>query len=206
MKLPKNKKAMTLVDVIVSIGIFTLGVAGFSMLFVKSWKVNSFIVEEGNSIKIASQALNGVIKEIRKTRQADNGEYMIKSAEDFDLVVYTNDDSDPQTERVHYYLENEKLKKGVSDPTGSPAVYPANDETVSVIADYVTNTPEQPIFYYYNKNYPGDTINNPLSTPANIGDIKLIKVLLWINIKPETAPDNVRMESFVNIRNLNEYE
>lgn len=175
------------------------------MLFAKSWSINSFVIEEGNSIMIVSQSISKMVSELRKTRQADNGSYMIKSANDFDLVVYMNDDGDVQTERVHYYLENQQLKKGVSDPSGSPPVYPANDQRIEILANYVVNTSSEPIFYYYNENYPGDTTNNPLYTPASIGDIKLIKIFLWVNIKPLTAPDNVKFESFVNLRNLNEY-
>jgi len=201
----RNKKGLTLIDVLISIGIFSLGVGGFSILFARIWRINSFVIEEGESVRIASMAINKVVSELRKTRQADNGAYMIKSADDFDLVVYMNDDDDSDTERVHYFLENEQLKKGVTKPTGMPPTYPSGDQSVSVMANYVTNTPADPIFYYYNENYPGDVINNPLSTPASIGDIKLMKIFLWINIKPEIAPDNVKFESFVNLRNLNEY-
>lgn len=193
-------------DVIVSIGIFSLGIAGFMALFVDTWKTNSFVLEEGQSVGMASRAVGNTVKELRKTRQADNGNYMIKTADDFDLVVYMNNDADEETERVHYFLEDEKLKKGVTNPDGStPVTYPVGDETVTVISDYVMNTPAQPVFYYYNENYPGDVVNNPLGTPAGVGEIKLIKIVVWINIKPLTAPDNVRMESFVNLRNLNEY-
>lgn len=200
-----KKKGMSIIDVIISIGIFSIGILGFTLLFSKSWTTNSFVLEEGNSITSATRTLNSVIKEIRKTRQADNGNYMISSADDFSLTVYMNDDLDLETERVHYFLEGESLKKGVTNPIGNPAVYQVNDENVYVLANYVTNTPAQPIFSYYNENYPGDVVNNPLATPANVGEIKLIKVSIWINIRPNTAPDNVEFESFVNLRNLNEY-
>jgi len=201
----KNKNGMTIVDVIISIGIFFIGVAGFSMLFVRSWKVNSFVIEEGESIRVASRAVSRVVSELRKTRQADDGSYMIKSADNFDLVVYFNNDDDLATERIHYFFEDEKLKKGISEPTGLPAVYPVGDQEVEIIVDHVSNTPSDPIFYYYNENYPGDNVNNPLTTPASTGNIKLIKIFLWVNIKPQTAPENVKFESFVNLRNLNEY-
>lgn len=202
----KKKRGMSIVDVIVSIGIFSLGIAGFTALFADTWKTNSFVLEEGQSVGMASRAVGNTVKELRKTRQADNGSYMIKTADDFSLVVYMNDDSDEETERVHYFLEDEKLKKGVTNPSGSsPVTYPAADEIVTIVSNYVMNTPAQPVFYYYNENYPGDIVNNPLGTPASVGDIKLIKIVVWINIKPLTAPDNVRMESFVNLRNLNEY-
>lgn len=204
-----GKKGMTLVDVMVAISIFTIGIGGFTMLFARSWKVNSFIIEEGNTVRIASRGVQTVVKDLRKIRQADNGDYAIKSGDDFNLTVYLDDDRDGVTERVHYFLDTDtnQLKKGVTDPVaGTPPTYPAGDQTVTVVADYVMNTPTQPIFYYYNKDYPGDIVNNPLnlSPTLPVAQVKLIRVLLWVNIKPLTAPDNVNFESFVDLRNLNE--
>lgn len=204
-KCKKTKKGMTLVDVIIAIGIFTVGVAGFTILFSRAWTANSFIIEEGQATLMASRAVDRVIREVREARQADNGDFMISSGDDFNLTVYIDDDEDGVTERVHYFLESEQVKKGVTDPSGTPISYPPGDESVVVISNYVMNSPSEPIFYYYNENYPGDIINNPLSTPVDVGDIKLIKVSFLVNIKPDIAPENVWMESFVNLRNLNEF-
>ncbi|KKP97927.1 MAG: hypothetical protein UR99_C0005G0023 [Candidatus Moranbacteria bacterium GW2011_GWD2_36_12] len=68
------------------------------------------------------------------------------------------------------------------------------------------NESSQPIFRFYNQDYPGDIVNNPLSTSPSLAvdQVRLIRVHLWINIKPLTAPDNVNFETFVNLRNLNE--
>lgn len=202
-----NKKGLTLIDTIISISIFSIGIAGFTMLFAHAWKTNSFIIEEGEASRGGSMALNKVITDLRKIRQAENGDYPIKSGDNFNLVVYLDDDNDDVAEKVHYFLEDGQLKKGVTEPNaGTPPTYPNGDQTVSVIANYVTNTSEQPLFYYYNEDYPGDTVNNPLniSPTLPIGDIRLVRIHLWINIKPLTAPDNVNFESFVDLRNLNE--
>jgi len=200
---------MTLVDTMVAIAIFTIGIAGFTVLFARSWQTNSFIIEEGETTRIASAGVNYIVRDLRKIRQADNGDFPIKSGDDFNLTVYLNDDNLPDTERVHYYLDGTVLKKGVAKPnTASPPVYPPNYTTdvVTTIANYVTNTSGQPIFYYYNKDYPGDTVNNPLNLSPSlpVGQVKLVRINLWVNIKPLTAPDNVNFESFVDLRNLNE--
>jgi prepilin-type N-terminal cleavage/methylation domain-containing protein len=202
-----SKKGMSLVEMLVAIAIFSIGIAGFTALFVNSWRSNSFIVEEGQTNQIATRAVDSIVKNLRKIRQSDNGDYPIKSGDGFNLTVYVDDDDDGTTERVHYYLNGQILEKGVTNPTtASPPVYPTGDQTVTAVANYVTNTSGQPIFYYYNKNYPGDTVNNPLATsPAlAVDQVKLLKIQLWVNIKPNTAPDNVNFESFVDLRNLNE--
>lgn len=197
---------MTLMETMIAIAIFTIGIAGFTALFARSWQANSFIVEEGNDDQMAQQALNGIIVNLRKVHQADNGDYAIKSGDGFSLTVYLDVDNDGTTERVHYYMNGTTLEMGVTNPTaGTPETYPAGDQTVTAAATNVTNTNAQPIFYYYNQNYPGDTVNNPLATTPSLAvdQVRLIKVQLWINIKPNTAPDNVNFESFVDLRNLN---
>lgn len=191
----------------VAIAILILIMGGFTMLASKSWKMKSFILESGQTSSLISKAIDILTDDLRKVRQADNGDYAIKSGDNFSLTVYLDEDKDGKTERVHYYLDGQILKKGITKPSaGMPPTYPSGDQRVQDIANYVMNTTSQPIFYYYNKDYPGDTTNNPLAVaPAlAVDQVKLVRVHLWINIKPLTAPDNINFETFIDLRNLNE--
>lgn len=197
---------MTIVELIVSISIFTIGIAGFTLLFARTWKANSFVLEEGQASSQASNTLDNMVKSLRKVKQSDNGNFGIKSAGDFDLVVYLDDDGDGTTERIHYFLDqnSQKLQKGISKPSGSPLAYPAADQNVATLANYIVNTSSQPTFFYYNEHYPIDMANNPLPMPIILPDVRLIQIHLWVNIRPASAPDNVNLQSFVELRNLNE--
>lgn len=199
-------RGLTIVELIMAISIFTIGIAGFTILFARTWKANSFILEEGQASFKASNALDNMAKSLRKVKQADNGNFGIKSAGDFDLVVYLDDDGDSTTEKIHYFLDqdSQKLKKGISEPSGSPLVYPDTDQTVITLADYIVNTTLQPVFIYYNEDYPINMASNPLTTPVVLPDVRLIQIHLWVNIKPVSAPDNINLQSFVELRNLNE--
>lgn len=199
-------KGITIVELIMAISIFSIGIAGFTILFARTWKANSFILEEGQASFKASSALENMVKSLRKVKQADNGNFGIKSAEDFDLVVYLDDDGDGTTEKIHYFLDqdSQELKKGISEPSGSPLVYPDADQTVITLADYIVNTTLQPVFIYYNEDYPINMASNPLTTPVVLPDVRLIQIHLWVNIKPVSAPDNINLQSFVELRNLNE--
>lgn len=191
-------------ELLVAMFIFSMGMIGVVLLFSSAWKTNSYVLEEGNAIVIASRALNETIKDLRKVRQADDGSYAIKSIGDFDLVVYLDEEGDNRAERVHYFLdENNNFKKGVTKSTGTPYSYPDEDQVITTVAQYVMNTPPDPIFTYYNNLYPIDEENNPLTNPQP-SDVRLIGVHLWVNIKPKTAPDNINLESFAKLRNLNE--
>lgn len=204
------KKGLTLVEMIVSIAIFIIGMAGFTMLASKSWKANGFIMESGKITMIANTAIEKTASDLRKVRLpcagVNNLYYPIQSGDGFDLQVYLDDDNDEIVERVHYFLDGQTLKKGIRKPSAGCVFAPGDDAaSIKTVANYVMNENTQPIFSYYNSNYPGDNVNNPLNTaPLAIDQVKLIKIHLWINIKPLTAPDNVNFETFIGLRNLNE--
>lgn len=207
--LAHNLKAMTLVEMMVAIAVVLITMEGFTYLFLKTWDTNKFILEAGMASTAASRATNKIVIDLRSAQQADNGAYPLKSGDDFDFVFYANVDGDVGVERVHYFLDlaTDQLKVGVTEPTaGSPVSYQAADGSVSVVANYVVNENDAPVFYYYNENYPGDVVNNPLPTPVSVGNIRMVRVHLYVNINPVHAPDNINIESFVDLRNLNTYE
>jgi len=201
----KYSRAFTLIEVIVAISIFGLGMAGFAYLFSRVWETNHFVIEEGETARLVSRATNRIVEEIREARQGDDGSYPIKSGSDFDLVFYSDVDNDKVTERVHYFYEDNQLKEGIAKPSGNPASYPGSDQSVVTVASFIVNTPSEPIFYYYNSQYPGDSAHNPMSTPISVGDIRLVQVRLYANINPNRAPDNINIASFAELRNINEY-
>ncbi len=205
----KRLKGLTLVEMLVAIFILSAGMLGFSLLFSSSWKSNKFILETGVTSIRVNRASTEIINNLRKVRQADNGDYPIESGDDFDIQVYLDIDNDGVTERVHYWLDdvNDRLMRGIREPSAAqPPTYAAGDGTTSIIAEYIVNDATQPLFYYYNENYPGDTVNNPLVTPTSIGNVRLVRVFIRMNIDPIRAPNNINVESFVDLRNLESYD
>lgn len=204
----KKLKGLTLVEMLLVIFIMSAGMLGFSLLFSSSWKSNKFILETGMAAVQVNRASSLIINNLRKVRQADNGDYPMESGDDFDIQAYLDIDNDGVTERVHYWLDtvNDRLMLGVREPSASvPPIYAAGDGTTTVVANYIVNDATQPVFFYYNENYPGDTVNNPIPTPIAIESVRLVRVLLRINIDPIRAPNNVNVESFVDLRNLESY-
>ena len=202
----KKLVGLTLIEMLMAIAIFAIGLAGFSQLFINTWRNNAYAIEMGESALVVSQGINKTVSYIRKVCQGDDGSYPIKSANGNDLVVYADYKKDGIVERLHFYLINGTLFMGIANPTQTlPKTYPLSDEQAIVLATKIVNTSSEPIFYYYNNNYPGDTTNNPLSSPVHISVIRLVQIHLKININPNRAPDNIEMRSFVEMRNLNDY-
>lgn len=202
----KIVRGMSFIEMIVAILIMLLGMSGFTYLFVDSWRSNKFIIEMGNASLLASRSVNNLVADLRKVRQADNGDYPIESGDDFDIKVYIDIDNDGVTERVHYYLQSGSLYRGVREPVGNlPVNYPNGDGTTTLLANSIINSNAQPVFSYYNDEYPSDTTNNPLVTPVNVAEVKMVKVHLMVNIDPLNVPEHINIESFAELRNLNGY-
>ena len=61
-------RGLTLVELIVAMAIFILGIAGFSMMFADSWRSNAFIFETGQSAWATSNAVETMVNDIRRVR------------------------------------------------------------------------------------------------------------------------------------------
>lgn len=195
------KKGMTLVELLVAIAILSLGMAAFTLLAAKAWNYKGYALEQATATSAASRTLTQIIHELRTVRQAEDGSYPIKETSSYSLTVFLDDDDDGLAERVHYFVENGMLKKGITKYVDGS--YDEDDETVKILLNYITNQDlNKPFFFYYDNDFPVATSEH-MNTPVPY-DVRLIRVHLWINIRPIVAPENVNLESFVELRNLNE--
>jgi prepilin-type N-terminal cleavage/methylation domain-containing protein len=202
-KILRSQRGLTLVEMLVAMVIFSLVLIGSLMLIKYIYKNYGFAMEQGLSLNEVQKGLKVLTDDIRGGRQADSGAYAIVSADEFDFSFYADIDSDNTTERVHYYLQNNSIKKGVTNPAGTPPSYPSGDQSTTTLVTHVINAINQPIFYFYDTNYPADQTNNPIAVPVtDVSKIRLVKIDMLYNLDPFRAPNNIRLESFVEMRNL----
>lgn len=162
----------------------------------------SFSFEEMQAVELARSGIDILVREIRKAKPSEFGSYPIEKADDQEFIFFADIDNDSRVERVRYFLEEEMLKKGVINPTDSiPAEYPIENESIKTIADYIRNNAD-PIFYYYNHDWPLIVEGNPLETPTRLIQTKYMRVFLRININPGKVPQNFELSSGVMLRNL----
>jgi Tfp pilus assembly protein PilV len=214
-KIKKNNySGMSLVEMLIAIGIFTIGIAGFTELFVRSWQNNHFAFEMGQSSSAVSQGLEKIGSYLKRVKDGADGHGAIVLAKDNELTVYCDYDKDKITERLHFfkeaYTENgnnfSRVMMGVRKPDVD-ASYAASDASTEAIVTNIMNDDGTPIFYYYDKDYAGGVGQEPIETPvADNSSVRLVKVYLKINIDPNRAPDNIEMQSFNEMRNLNDYD
>jgi len=198
-----SQRGLTLVEMLIAIAIFSMILSGTLLLIRYIYKNYGFAMEQGLSLNEVQGGLKTIVNEIRGAQSADSGAYAIASADEFDFVFYADVDNDGATERVHYYLQNGIIQRGIAESSGSPPIYPSEDQTTSELVTHVVNTADQPLFYFHDTNYPVDQINNPLPVPiSDVSMIRLVKMDIYYNYDPYRAPNNIRLESFVEMRNL----
>lgn len=124
--------------------------------------------------------------EIRIAQVGSDGAYPIGQAEDKQIIFFSSYRQPVgQVARIHYYLTDNTLYKGVTLPTGDPLTYNLISEKVQAVQNNIVND-ASPIFYYYDGNYTGSSTS--LLQPVNINQIKYVKINLNI-LKQNTRTD-----------------
>jgi len=197
-----NKQGFSLMEILVALGIFLFVIIIIWMFVKQSYSVQSFTSGQTTAITEAQRGVEKLVKEAREALPGDTGAYAIEKANDNELIFYADYDRDLAVEKVRYYLDGSNFIKAVIEPTGNPLEYLSGNETTAVISQYVRNETIEPVFTYYNGDYPTDITNNPMLTPADVLNLRLIHVYLKINVFPGQAPKDFDLESDVQIRNL----
>lgn len=197
-------RGFTLVEVIITVAMVSIIFVIASDFIVNSLDAQRYISEQNDAIQESRTALKRMIAEMRETVAADTGAYPIELVADNEIIFYSDVDNDAVTERIHYWLVNEHIQRGVIEPTGVPLSYASENEVTSTIVSYVRNDVLQPVFIYYNENYPEDVINNPLASPINPTSVRMVELGIFTNVDPIQVPDTHELRSRVHLRNLKE--
>jgi len=198
----KLNKGMSLVEVITATAILTLISAVITIVLIRTYSVNKYTIEQGLNNSNLQISVGNFTKNVREARQSDAGGYLILSGEDFNLKFFSDVDNDSVTERLHYFLEDEYFKLGISKPAGFPPQYPVGDEEIKIVGSNILNQSDEPIFYYYNGENLSDLENNPLSTPITPDDVSLIKLHLITNVNPDQNTRNTEIKTLIRPRNI----
>ena len=200
MKNKKKQSGFTLIETIVLIFVFSLAMGAITTFIYYAYRISDYDFQQSQAIRNARNGIETMVEEIREAQAGDDGSYILEKADDQEFIFYSDIDEDSYTERVRYFLEDSVFKKEVTKPTGSPPVYTDTEDPI-ILSSYVRND-DTPIFTYYNGDWPGDEINNPLPTPTRLIETKLMHVYLKINVDPNRAPVHFELESNAQIRNL----
>lgn len=193
------KKGFTLVEIIVSVAIFTvifLAVMNFGQgIFSFNRKAQQNLSAQSD----ARRVLKTIIKELRSASPSSNGAYPIAQTATSSLIFFSNIDEDADKERIRYFLDGTDLKKGVVNPSGTPLVYNLANESISVVIKNVRNG-VTPIFEYFDSSFSGT--GNSLLEPVQATVVRLIRITTKIEEDPNKPIGELIVTSQAFLRNL----
>ncbi len=195
-----HTRGMTMIEVTVVIGILAIVSLGASWLLISGIRSNDVIWEQLTKQAEGRSVLHQIVNDVRKAEESSVGSYPIVTAEDNELTVYANIDSDSLRERIRFWIDGEILKRGIIKPAGNPLSY-TQAESVTEIAHSVKNIAQDiSLFTYYDESFTGT--QDSLVQPVSITDVHVIKIQLELEKDPTKTPVPLHMESLVHVRNL----
>jgi len=201
MKSPVNTKGFTLIELLIVIVVITLlGGMVLSLQYIISRSQTSAWSNFLN-VDASSSAVTGLTRELRNAKSGDNGSYPLVTANDQEIIFFSDYDFDGKTERIRYTLSGTNLIRGVIEPTDPPITYPTASEIVSTLTSYVRNG-TAPVFYYYNSDYPQVTSGNPIPQALRISNTRLVRIILTVNTKDNDPRGNYTVEDNAMLRIL----
>jgi prepilin-type N-terminal cleavage/methylation domain-containing protein len=172
----KNKGGFTLIEVVVTVAIFSMIVYGVLALVTS---ILSNTNQQSNLLSSNDQSRRvvfGAMRELRNSVVSANGSYPLVTASAQQIIFFT--DTGTTINRIRYFVQNGSLYKGVIIPSGSPPVYNVGQETIVEVQKNLANG-TNPVFDYYNGSYDGVT-GNPLTQPVNVTAVKYVKINLSV--------------------------
>lgn len=196
----KSGAGFTLIELIISLAISTILILGIVALISNVFTVNrqqgGLLSDQDQARKVSFQ----IMAEVRNAVTANTGAYPIETAGDQQLTFYSNVNGGTAIERIRYYVQNGKLYKGVTTPTGSPLAYTA-PEAITLVQNNLS-VGSSPVFFYYDDTYNGIT-GAALTQPVNVTSVKFVRIGLGIyNKAGKIGTNNYTVTAMAALRNV----
>lgn len=193
-----NQTGMTLIEMLVLIGVYTVLMLAITLSIMNLYQTNSYAFAQANEIDNARRGVTQWYQDVREMVTGEDGTYPVAVIDQQRFGYYSDTDQDDLVEYVEYVLATTTLSKYTYNATGSPAVYDlTTPNTVENLSYYVQNINQATsTFFYY------DNAGNRLSSTSPLIDVRYIEMQLIINIDPTRSPGEFMLRSSVAPRNL----
>ena len=187
----KYKKAMSLIEITVTAGLFV--VIGGLMVVMLVRGLSSY--QNSRELIDAQEKAALALRDFEKTTR---GATAVLNSEPDELIFYGYllGDQQPAASQIRYYCQDGSLIKGIIHPegTGPSFIYPPQSEFTQMVVKNVTNCAS--LFTYMN----GASIQ--VSPPVPTDAVKMIKLTVSVDKDLSKAPGAITISTSVNLRNL----
>lgn len=197
--LPNNSKmGMTLVELVVIIGIYTVLLLAITNTVSELYKTNSYAFAQAQEVDNARRGITQWNRDTKEMTTAEDGTYPVAVIDEHHFSYYSDTDLDNSVEYVEYILATTTLKKYTYKSTGTPATYDLNTpDSEQILSLYVQNINQgTSTFTYF------DNAGTQLSSTSPIINVKYIKAQIIVNIDPVHSPGEFMLRSSLAPRNL----
>lgn len=192
---------MTLVEMMVSVALFTLMMLVIMNGIAAMYEYNSYTFSQAYQVENARTGMQELIRDVREMTFADDGTFPLAEMEPYLIGFYSDIDRDNSVEYVRYELvSSTTLTKRVYNAAGSPPTYDLStpDETTS-LSRYVQNfLMGSSTFRYY------DESGGEIVSIAGLTDVRYIVAEIIVNIDPIRNPGQFMLRSGASLRNIKE--
>ncbi|MBU3964424.1 prepilin-type N-terminal cleavage/methylation domain-containing protein [Patescibacteria group bacterium] len=97
-------KGFTLIETIVAVFILSVITTGLFSIIPAIYRVDSYAWHQAHATNEARRGMKTMIREIREAITGEDGSYVLLSAQDNELIFFSDIDKDNDIERVRYFL------------------------------------------------------------------------------------------------------
>ncbi len=191
---------MTLIETLIVTALFTMLLLVILRLISAGVKLNGRAMGSIANQRVARSAIDKMNREIREAATGASNEYPIVICGTLDIAFYSDYDMDDVKERVRYFVQDRKLKRGIIEPTGSPLTYQTGNEVVKTAFGDILNDSSYVLFKYYNSSYTGT--GAALTTPVTCSVVRMVEISFKVDTVIELQPGAFFLTSKVQVRNL----
>jgi prepilin-type N-terminal cleavage/methylation domain-containing protein len=193
-------KGFSLIELLVSVAIFVLIAIAVGSFARDVFFYNSISSGSLQTAHDARAIMRTMVQELRTASVASNGSFPIFTAGTSSIAFFSDVDNDATKEQIRYFIDGTVLKKGVTEPSGSPLTYNIENESVKVLAEHIRNSTSTSMFEYFGSLYPENT--NALTQPVTVSEVRLVKINLELDVDQNRAPVRRSFTTQVSLRNL----
>jgi len=195
---PTTQAGMTLVEMVVVIGIYTVLLLAITSSIAYLYQTNSYAIEQSDEVENARRGMQQWSQDTKEMTGAEDGTYPVAIIDEHHFGYYSDTDRDDSVEYVEYILASTTLTKYTYNATGTPLAYDyTTPDGEEILSRYVQNIDQgTSTFLYY------DNAGNQLASTSPYINVRYITAQIIVNIDPGRSPGEFMLRSSIAPRNL----
>lgn len=207
---PQSRSGFSLIEALIVIAIASILIIALTMFVGRSFVISRQQIEQTRiteEARIELERLSDTIRNAQYIDCNDDGDtsaatdHWLRAADEYDLTIYSNIDTDSEAEQVRYYLAGTELRQAVTNPaSANPNArcnFPPGQTVERVLTTTVRNTSQAPpvsFLSYYRTNLDTSRATTPV---ADLTAIKRVRMRLVIDVTEAIFPPAASLETDV---------